>query len=122
MSPLEILSGQHLHSAAVAYCLMLAGHAAGDFPLQGEYLSKMKNPGSGPDWRLHMRAHCAIHGAIVGLVTGSLALGLLEYWIHFRTDVRKCEGRISYRRDQEIHLACKLAWALACVALLPIRY
>jgi hypothetical protein len=102
------------------YLLMLcAGHALCDYPLQGDFLAKGKNkfapiPGM-PYWQL-LLAHSLIHAGMVLLVTGSVALALLELGIHFLTDYAKCAGWIDFNEDQAIHYGCKLVWAAMVVS------
>lgn len=105
------------------FALLLAGHAVADYPLQGAYLSKVKNRRrSDPEspWYLGLAAHGAIHGGAVGLVTGSLALGVAEFVAHCVIDDAKCMGRISSTTDQSLHVACKAAWCGAIWSFGPI--
>ncbi len=93
--------------------LLLFAHMLADYPLQGEFLAKAKNrfaPVPGVPWYQAMAAHSVIHGGMVGLVTGSLWLGLAETVIHALIDDLKCGNRISYNQDQTLHLLCKLFW------------
>ncbi|MFD1330793.1 DUF3307 domain-containing protein [Methylopila musalis] len=101
--------------------LLLAAHALCDYPLQGDWLSKAKNhtlglvPGEAI-WPGALAAHAAIHGAAVGLITGSLWLALAETVAHAAIDYAKCDGRLSYNADQALHVACKLAWVALIAA------
>lgn len=102
---------------------LLFGHALADWPLQGEHLSKTKNPnykggeyvpeGQRPVkiWPLSMGAHGLIHGGMVYLVTGSPILGVLEMGFHCFIDFMKCENVIDPYVDQVLHLLCKVVWA-----------
>lgn len=93
--------------------LLLAGHALCDYPLQGDYLSQLKNRHSAIGarlWHHGLGAHAIIHGGMVSLLTGSALLGLAETLIHAVTDFAKCEGWIGYDLDQGIHIGCKFAW------------
>ena len=59
--------------------LLLAAHALCDYPLQGDFLAKAKNPAQpipGVPWWCAMAAHCAIHAGAVLLVT---AMGPARY-------------------------------------------
>lgn len=106
MSPLDI------------FALMLAGHAVADYPLQGDFLAKAKNranPIPGVPWYHGLLPHAAIHGGMVGLITGSLTLGIAEFVAHCFIDDAKCTGRISYDTDQALHVACKVAWVAVLV-------
>ena len=95
--------------------LLFAGHALCDYPLQGDYLAKSKNQklcGDSAGLQLHLFYHAMIQGAMVLLVTSSSVLAIAEILIHGITDWAKCEGKITGRVDQAIHIGCKLAWAL----------
>lgn len=98
-----------------ALLLMVAGHFVCDYPLQGEWLSKIKNHKidlvGERIWPMSLLGHASIHAAMVGLVTGSLLLATLEMIVHTITDYAKCDGRIGYNTDQYIHVACKVVWA-----------
>ena len=58
------------------------------------------------------KADLVIHGGIVYLLTGSLALGLIETFAHGLIDFAKCEGKIGLNTDQALHIACKIAYVL----------
>jgi hypothetical protein len=95
------------------FALLVVGHFLADYPLQGEFLATGKNrtkpiPGI-PFWH-PMTAHSVIHGGFVGVITGSLWLGLSETVIHWITDDAKCRGKIGYNTDQAIHIGCKVLW------------
>jgi hypothetical protein len=95
--------------------LLVAAHALADYPLQGEFLARAKNrfqPLPGVPWYQAMGAHAAIHGGMVGLITGSVLLGLLEALLHFAIDDAKCARRIGFNTDQALHVACKLVWVV----------
>lgn len=101
--------------------LLLAWHALADFPLQGDYLAKFKNPwlpdfgtfgtaGYNRIWHWHMNAHCLIQAGGVYLITQNLWLAGGEYLAHFAIDYAKCRNWISFGADQGLHIACKFAW------------
>ena len=101
--------------------LMIAAHFLADYPLQGDFLAKGKNrtapiPGI-PFWH-PLTAHSVIHGGFVGVITGSLWLGIAETVVHWLTDDAKCRGLISYNTDQAIHITCKIVWVLAVGVML----
>lgn len=99
--------------------LLLAAHALADYPLQGDFLAKAKNranPIPGVPWFHGLLSHAAIHGGFVGIITGSLTLGLAEFVVHCLIDDAKCMGRISYNQDQALHVACKVLWVVAIAA------
>lgn len=101
------------------FALLLVGHALADYPLQGDFLAKAKNryaPIPGVPWYQALGAHAAIHGGSVGLLTGSLWLGIAEAVAHWTIDDLKCRGRLTFNQDQLAHVACKAFWVAAWVA------
>ena len=95
---------------------MLIGHAVADSPLQGDWLSKAKNPTlclvpGETIWPLALLSHAAIHAGAVKLATGSWMLAGAELVAHTLIDYGKCRGVINYNQDQSAHIACKLCWA-----------
>jgi hypothetical protein len=77
-------------SPATVFCLLVFGHALADYPLQGDFLARGKNrnaPIPGVPWWICLSAHAVIHAGLVGLCTGSLALGLAEFFIHSVIDL-----------------------------------
>ncbi len=103
--------------------LLIAGHFLADYPLQGDYLSKAKNPnlpeGKGI-WPICLAAHSFIHGGVVALVTGSVVLGLLETLVHSMIDYCKCKGAFDYKQDQFLHILFKVLWFAAMMSSLAI--
>ena len=96
------------------FLAMVAAHALADYPLQGDFLSKAKNraaPLPGVPWYQALGAHAIIHGAAVGYITKSPALGIAETIVHAITDDLKCNGKLSFNQDQAIHLGCKALWS-----------
>ncbi len=92
---------------------LFGAHFYFDYAGQGDFMAKAKNeraPIPGVPWQSVMGAHCAIHATAVALITGVPWLFMAEYIAHYWTDCAKCEGRISFRVDQGIHLLCKLVW------------
>lgn len=105
------------------FLLLIAGHAAADYPLQGEFLAKAKNrfaPVPSVPFYQALGAHAAIHGGIVGAITGSITLGLAEFVLHAFIDDQKCAGRLTYDEDQALHLTCKATWVAALWLLGPL--
>lgn len=95
------------------FLLLVSAHALADYPLQGDFLAKAKNasaPIPGVPWWQALWAHAAIHGGFVGVITGSVWLGLAEAGAHVAIDHAKCRGWIGYNVDQAAHIACKVAW------------
>lgn len=103
------------------FSLLMVGHFLCDYPLQGDYLAKLKNPNlwtldsGGPHWMHGAIAHAAIHGGSVGLITGSFGLGLSEFVAHFFIDICKCDKLISYNLDQVLHGLCKILWVVIMI-------
>ncbi|UGY15144.1 DUF3307 domain-containing protein [Bradyrhizobium septentrionale] len=102
---------------------MLIGHAVADYPLQGDWLSKAKNPGWSPVlvpaetiWPGALLAHAAIHAGAVKLATGSWLLAVAELVAHAVIDFTKCRNRIGYNTDQSLHVVCKLIWFCALLS------
>ncbi len=85
--------------------LLLAGHFLADYPLQGDFLAKAKQAGPLRVW--HLFGHSMIHGAMVGIITGSSWLGFLELILHMGIDECKNQGWTSFATDQTLHYACK---------------
>lgn len=98
--------------------LLLFGHFLADYPLQGDFLAKAKNrknPIAGVPWYHGLIAHSAIHGGCVGVITGSVWIGVAEAVVHALIDDAKCSNRISYNVDQLLHVLFKVAWMLTVV-------
>jgi hypothetical protein len=116
--------------------LLLLAHFVCDYPLQGDFLARAKNPANpvaGVPWTQAMLAHCAIHAGGVYLATGSWGLALAELVAHGLIDTAKCMGmlgrsgeytadrlvwdghaadRRAFHIDHLLHLACKVWWFL----------
>lgn len=103
-----------MSDALVLFALLVAGHVVADYPLQGDFLAKAKNrfaPIPGVPWYQALAAHATIHGAAVGIITGSPILAVCEAIAHALIDDAKCRGRLSYNQDQALHISCKALWA-----------
>jgi len=100
------------------FCLLIAGHAVADFLLQGDTVAVEKNRHSTSilqkhvPWYYWLGAHAICHGAAVGLITGSLGLGIAETVAHAFIDFGKCEKWYSIHIDQALHFACKVFWLI----------
>jgi hypothetical protein len=103
------------------FALLVFGHMLADYPLQGDFLARGKNasaPLPGVPWPLILVSHAIIHGGVVGIITGSLWLGLAETAAHALIDHAKCTGafgsepKLAFIKDQVLHILCKLEWAL----------
>ena len=97
---------------------LLIAHSLCDYPLQGDFLSRAKNPTQpipGVPWRMAMAAHCSIHTGAVWVITGQIWLAVGEFLHHWLVDVSKCRGNISFALDQTWHVIAKLWWTAAIV-------
>lgn len=97
-----------------AFLLMMFWHALADYPLQGDFLAKAKSrlvSIAGVPWYQALGAHAMIHAGGVGVITGSIWLGLAELACHFIIDDRKCVGKLTFNQDQALHVLCKALWA-----------
>lgn len=95
---------------------MTAAHFLLDYALQGDWMSRAKNPHAylvpgERIWPLALFGHALLHATAVKIITGSWALFLLEIVIHALTDYAKCKGRFGYNADQCVHIGCKVAYA-----------
>lgn len=99
--------------------LLIVGHCLCDYPLQGDFIGKFKNPsnpnpfpsGSHP-WLVLMSAHCFIHAGAVYLITGIIWFALAELLLHFIIDVCKNNNKISFNMDQWLHIFCKACYVV----------
>lgn len=102
------------------FVALMVGHALADYPLQGDFLARAKNPAApipGVPWWQAMAAHAVIHGGFVGALTGFWVLGVLEAMSHAMIDYAKCRGLVGYNTDQALHVACKALWVLGALAM-----
>jgi hypothetical protein len=101
---------------------LLIGHAAADYPLQGEFLALGKNHRNVPEWR-HVKpesmrglwfhcltAHSLIHAGVVWAISGVFALGVIEFVLHWILDFLKSAGLTNLHFDQLLHVLCKVAY------------
>lgn len=123
----------HIESGGLAgvmilFFAMAIGHALADYPLQGSFLASGKNRhidsgtffGSNEVspilWLHSLTAHALIQAGMVWIVTGSGALALAEFIIHWIIDFVRCEKWIGFSMDQALHLICKFIYAMILVA------
>ncbi|GAA4218722.1 hypothetical protein GGQ68_002534 [Sagittula marina] len=106
--------------------LLIFAHALADYPVQATWIATTKSHRaphpSGYPWYQSLAAHSVIHGGFVGIITGSLWLGIAETALHFLIDYLKSDGAFgtgprSVNIDQALHISCKLIW----VAILAIQ-
>lgn len=112
------------HSGPFALFFAFAiAHALADFPLQGDYLARMKRrdqAGNLSEWIISLTAHSLVQAGGVWIVSGSAILGATELCLHWLIDLGKGEGKFGYLTDQLLHLACKLVYVIVLViGLLP---
>lgn len=117
-----------LAGTLILFFAMAIGHALGDYPLQGSFLATGKNRhidkstffGGGEVspilWVHSLTAHSLIQAGIVWIVTGSAALALAEFILHWIIDFVRCEKWIGFTTDQILHLSCKLIYAAVLVS------
>lgn len=104
-----------------ALIYMLAAHALCDYALQGDWLSKAKNPQMAPVpgetiWPLALGSHALIQATAVHLITGSWALAACEFVAHGVIDFAKTDGRFGYNVDQYLHIGCRVLYFVALMA------
>lgn len=100
---------------------LVAAHFLFDYPLQGDWLSKIKNPNvklvpNETIWPLALLGHAWIHAWAVLFITNRYDFFVVEFITHAITDYAKCLGTITYNQDQAMHLMIKLMF----VALLAV--
>lgn len=103
--------------------LLVMGHFVADFGLQSDRMATEKCPGQGVvlGWGWWLCAHAAIHGFVVGWLTGVPLLGLAEWLVHALIDLGKCRRCYRMGMDQGLHLLCKVAWTLVAVTCAPLQ-
>ena len=113
-----------LQLALLSFFALCIGHALADFPLQGRYLSIVKNRHADvseffPDeessryaWIHALASHSLIHAGIVWIITGTVLFAIIEFILHCLIDYIKCEGATSFHTDQLLHYLCKLGYVV----------
>ena len=96
---------------------LLAAHFLFDYALQGDWMSKAKNPKldlvPGEEiWPLALFGHSLLHATAVYVITGSWFLFVVELVVHFVTDYEKCNGRFGYNADQINHVLWKVLYVI----------
>lgn len=102
---------------ALFFAFVIA-HAVADYPLQGDYLARMKcrdQSATPHEWLIPLTAHSLIQAGGVWIVSGSALLGAVELCLHWLIDLGKGEGKFGYVTDQVSHIACKVAYVVAMV-------
>ncbi len=107
---------------------MVAAHFLIDYALQGDWMSKAKNPTldlvpGEKIWPMALFGHALLHAVAVKIITGNWLLFAVELVIHAITDYRKCVGCFGYNHDQAIHIGCKVLYAagLLICAILTVK-
>lgn len=100
---------------------LLALHALCDYPLQGDFMARAKNPRTaipGVPWVPVLLSHALIHAGAVSLVA-PLWCAAFEFFAHFLIDYTKCAGLLgdgkseasrAFVADQILHVLCKLLY------------
>lgn len=100
--------------AALTFFWLMFGHALADYPLQGPFLSGMKRRANLIDgeamWAWGLIEHSFIHAGFVLLFTKSPLCAVMEFISHGLIDFAKCEGKITMKQDQALHVAFKLLY------------
>jgi len=108
--------------SVILFFWLMFGHAMADYPLQGDFLSGMKrraNKIAGESmWLWGLAMHGCIHAGFVFMFTRSPILAALEFVCHITIDFAKCEGKISFKMDQALHVLCKILWVAALHAMI----
>ncbi len=104
------------HGPLGLFFAFVIAHALADFPLQGDYLARMKqrrNASTTFEWIAALTAHSLIHAGAMWIVSGSIIVGILELVLHWLIDLGKGEGKYGYATDQALHISCKVAYVVA---------
>jgi len=102
------------------FLLLVFGHFMADYAFQSEFMALGKNrhdPLPNAPWYHLLFAHSAIHGGIVGIITGYWIIGLLEFACHMVIDDLRCAKRLTYTQDQMLHVGCKVVWVSITVVI-----
>ena len=99
------------------FLLLIASHFVCDYVLQTDPIARGKNRNTesclfGVNWWYWMTSHSVTHGLGVGVITGSITLGLLETVAHWLIDFGKCEKWYGLHVDQLLHGVCKVLWVI----------
>lgn len=94
---------------------LVVGHFVADYTFQSDFVAKFKsrlNSLEAVPWYYVLASHALTHAAVVGLLTGSALLSVMEAVVHFFIDWAKCEGTTSIHTDQCLHVVCKVVWVV----------
>jgi hypothetical protein len=104
------------HGPLALFFAFAIAHALADFPLQGDYLARVKqrrNASTTFEWFAALTAHSLIHAGAMWIVSGSILVGVIELLLHWVIDFGKGEGKYGYATDQALHLSCKVVYTVA---------
>ena len=100
--------------------VLIGAHFIADYPLQGDFLSKLKNRyqvlSQDMSPLIGLVGHAWIHATFVFAITGDFRLACAELLLHTVIDDLKCSKLISFNQDQFLHIFCKTIY----VAILAI--
>lgn len=101
--------------------LLVMGHFLADFALQHHQFAMGKSPFNDPPgydpakhgskatvWPYYLTAHAAVHGLTLAVLTGSVALGMVEWAFHLLIDAMKVFKLTTVHQDQALHLFTKV--------------
>ncbi len=113
---LNVVALQYL---GTTFFTLLFCHFLADFPLQGDFMAKAKNPLANPFsiWFFALFGHCIIHAGFIFLLTKRMELAGIQFITHFVVDYSKCVGAFgldarSFAVDQLLHIAMLFLIAL----------
>lgn len=89
---------------------LLVGHVLCDYAWQGDFMAQAKNRNTAAGkvcWPWALPSHALVHAGAVTFITGSYALGMLEFVAHGVIDLLKNENRLTFAQDQLLHVLCK---------------
>lgn len=103
------------------FILLVFAHFLCDFALQNDFVAKFKaryiEGKYNPMWYWVLPAHAGIHALAVLLITHSVILSLFMFITHTAIDYTKCAGKISFNKDQTLHLI-----VVAIITLLTVVF
>ena len=106
------------------FLLLCVGHFFVDYPMQNEFMAIYKSRHAKHPhvkepylwWHL-LTAHAILHGGMVGIITGNMWLGLLEFVFHWFIDLAKNEKKTNLEVDQALHIVCKVFYVAVCATM-----
>lgn len=92
---------------------LIVGHFVADYTFQSDFVAKFKSRNESipaVPWYYVLASHALTHAAVVGLITQSVLMSMMEGVLHFFIDWAKCERMTNIHVDQALHVACKVVW------------